>query len=126
MKIQWEKVPERLHSESLKCVICRAMARMFRIAGDFWASRTFCCSLMTIALTMDDDQAFESEAKLLIALSSKKELHNPMSEDEVTFVRQHKDYFLECTSRVIVSVNNCPKKPHNLRRSLRGVNKCGV
>lgn len=126
MKIQWEKVPERLHSESLKCVICRAMARTFRIAWDFRASRTFCYSLMTIALTMDDDQAFESEAKLLIALSSKKELHNPMSEDEVTFVRQHKDYFLECTSRVIVSVNNCPEKQRNLRRRLGGVNKCGV
>lgn len=126
MKMQWEKVPERLHSEVLKCVICHAMARTFRIAGDFRASRTFCCSLMTIALTMEEDEPFESEAKLLKALSCKKELHNPMSEEEVTFVRQHKDYFLECTSRVLNSVNNCPEKPHNLRRRLEGVNKCGV
>jgi len=126
MKMQWEKVPERLHSESLKCVICHAMARTFRIAGDFRASRTFCCSLMTIALTMDENEAFESEVKLLQALSSKKELQNPMSEEEVTFVRQHKDYFIECTSRVLISINNCPKKLHNLRRRLGGVNKCGV
>lgn len=126
MKMQWEKVPERLHSESLKCVICRAMARTFRIAGDFRASRTFCWSLMTIALTMDEDEAFESEAKLLQVLSSKKELHNPMSEEEITFVRQHKDYFIACTSRVLNSVNNCPEKPYNRRRSLGEVNKCGA
>jgi len=126
MKMQWEKVPERIHSESLKCLFCHAMARTLRITGDFRLSRTFCCSLMTIALTMDDDEAFESEAKLLQVLSSKKDLHNPPSEDETTFVRQHKDYFLECTSRVLNSVNNCPEKQHNLRRRLGGVSKCGV
>jgi len=126
MKIQWEKVPERLHSESLKCLFCHTMARTFGIVGDFRASRTFCCSLMTIALTMDNDEAFESEVKLMQALVCKKDLHNPPSDDEVTFIRQHKDYFLECTSRVLNSVNNCPEKPHNRRRSSGEVIKCGV
>ena len=126
MKIQWDKVPERLHSENLKCLFCHAMARTLRIAGDFRASKTFCCSLMVVALTMDDDKAFESEAKLMQALSCKKDLHNPPSDDEVTFIRQHKDYFLECTSRVLNSVKNCPEKPYNRRRSSGEVIKCGV
>jgi len=126
MKIKWEKVPERLHSESLKCLFCYAMAKALRIYGTFRDSRAFCCSLMTIALTMDDDEAFESEVKLMQALICKKDLHNPPSEDELTFIRQHKDYFFECTSRVLNSVKNCPEKPYNRRRSSGEVIKCGV
>ena len=126
MKIQWDKVPERLHSESLKCLLCHAMAKAFPIYGNFRESRAFCCSLMVLALTMDDDEAFESLTKLLQAFSCKQEDYNPTSEDEITFIRQHTEYFFECTSRVLNSVKNCPEKPHNLRRRLGGVNKCGV
>ena len=125
MKIKWDKVPERLHSESLKCLLCHAMAKAFAIYGNFRDSRAFCCSLMVLALTMDDDEAFESEAKLLQAFSC-EEYHNPTSEDEISFIRQHTEYFFECTSRVLNSVNNCPEKPSYQRRSLGGVNKCGV
>jgi len=116
MEIQWDKVPERIHSESLKCLFCGVMARTLQKTNDLKASMTFCCSLMTVALTMDDDGAFESEEKLMKALSCKKDLHNPMSEDEITFVLQHKEYFLECTSRVLKAVRNCPDKPYNQRR----------
>ena len=126
MKMQWDKVPERLHSESLKCLLCHLMEGTLPVAGNFSVNRIVCCSLMAIALTMDDDEAFESVAKLLQALSCKKELHNPPSEEEVTFVRQHKDYFLECASRVLNSVKNCPEKPYNRRRSSGEVIKCGV
>ena len=116
MKIQWDKVPERIHSKSLKCLFCTAMARTLRKTGDFKASWTFCCSLMVVALTMDDDGAFESEERLAQALSYKGDFHDPLSEDETTFVDQHKEYFLECTSRVLKSVRNCPDKPYNRRR----------
>jgi len=116
MKIQWDKVPERIHSESLKCFLCEIMERMLQKTNDYKASKTLCCSLMVFALTMDDDEAFESEAKLRQALSCKKYLHDPMSEDEATFVIQHTEYFFECTSRVLKAVRNCPDKPYNPRR----------
>ena len=117
MKIQWDKVPERIHSESLKCLFCTAMARTLQKTNDLKASWTFCCSLMVVALTMDDDGAFESEAKLLQALNSNMDFHDSLSEDETIFMNQHKEYFLECTSRVLKSVRNCPDKPYNRRRS---------
>ncbi|MBA7602517.1 hypothetical protein ES703_09610 [subsurface metagenome] len=116
MKIQWEKVPERIHSESLKCLFCTAMARTLQRTGDFKTSWTFCCSLMVVALTMDDDEAFKSEAKLMQALRSNVDFHDPLNEDETAFMHQHKEYFLECTSRVLKSVKNCPDKPYNRRR----------
>lgn len=116
MKMQWDKVPERIHSESLKCLFCEVMARVLEKTNDYKASKTLCCSLMVFALTMDNDEAFESEAKLRQALSCKKYLLDPMSEEEVAFVIQHTEYFFECTSRVLKSVKNCPEKPYNRRR----------
>lgn len=113
--MQWDKVPERIHSNSLKCLFCTAMARTLLRTGDVKASWMFCCSLMTIALTMDDDEAFESEAKLMQALTCNRNLHGPLSEDETVFVNQHKEYFIECTSRVLKTVRNCPDKPYNRR-----------
>lgn len=114
MKMQWDKVPERLHSESLKCLLCRVMARILEKTDDnYKVSLTLCCSLMIVVLTMDDDEAFESEAKLRQSLSCKKDLQNPLSEDEAAFVNQHTEYFFECTSRVLKSINNCPDKPYN-------------
>ena len=117
MKIQWDKVPERIHSETLKCLLCHAMARTLQRTDDFKASWTFCCSLMVVALTMDDDGAFESEAELMQALCSNMVFHDPLREDETAFLYQHKEYFLECTSRVLKTIKNCPDKPYNQRRS---------
>jgi len=115
MKIQWDKVPERIHSESLKCFLCNMMQRALQKSNDFNDSVTLCCSLMAFALTMDDNEAFTSEVKLRQALSCKKYLIDPMSEDEIGFVNQHAEYFFECTSRVLKSVRNCPDKPYNRR-----------
>ena len=117
MKIKWDKVPERIHSESLKCLFCSVMARMLRKTNDLNASMTFCCSLMVVALTMDDDAAFRSEERLTQALICNKDFRGSLSEDQTAFLLQHKEYFLECTSRVLKSVRNCPDKPYNQRRS---------
>ena len=117
MEMQWEKVPERLHSESLKCLFCHAMARTLQRTGNFKASWTLCCSLMVVALTMDDDEAFESKAKLMQALRSNMVFHDPLRKEETAFLHQYKEYFVECTSRVLKAVKNCPDKSHNRRRS---------
>lgn len=113
MEMQWDKVPERLHSESMKCLFCHSMAKKLHITNDFRASITYCCSLMLVALTMDDDEAFENEMKLMQALICNS---GPMSEDAVAFLHQHKEYFLECTTRVLETVRNCPDKPYNRKR----------
>jgi len=117
MKILWDKIPERIHSESLKCLLCHTMKKTLQTTGDFRISRIFCHALMIIALTMDDNEAFESEAKLKQALMCNRSFHNPLKEDETVFLHQHKEYFLECTLRVLKSVEACPDKPHNRRRS---------
>jgi len=116
MKIKWDKVPERIHSESLKCLFCGMMARTLQKTNDLKASTTFCCSLMVVALTMDDDGAFESEEKLMKALSCNKDLRGPLNEEQTAFLNQHTEYFFECTSRVLKAVRNCPDKPYNQRR----------
>ena len=116
MEMQWEKVPERIHSDSLKCLFCHAMARTLQRSGNFKASWTFCCSLMVVALTMDDDDAFESEARLMKALCSNMVFHDPLRKEEIAFLSQYKEYFLECTSRVLKTVKHCPDKPCNRRK----------
>lgn len=116
MEMQWDKVPERLHSESLKCLFCQTMERTIEMANNFKTSFVFCCTLMAIALTMADDEDFKSDAILMQSLSCKRGLHSPFNSEETAFVNQHAEYFLECTTRVLEAVRACPDKPHNQRR----------
>lgn len=116
MKMQWDKVPERLHSESLKCLFCHAMARTLRISNNnLTRSLTFCYSLMAMALTTTDDEAFEDEARLAQALTCNKDFPGTLSEEEGVFLDRHRDYFRECTTRVLEAVRACPDKPDNRR-----------
>jgi len=115
MQIQWEKVPDRLDSNALKCLLCAAMATRLEETDDFNRAFAQCCSLMFIALTMNDDaEVFKDRVKLVEAIAELGVGEVP--KDTKKFLQEHHEYILECTERVLKRVRDCPEKEHNKAR----------
>lgn len=111
MKIQWEKLPDRLDSEAVKCLLCTIMGEMLEKSNDMTAALSMCCCVMAPILTMKDDGPFESKEKLAEIIAKRTETLIGLD-----FIKQNTAYVYTCVKRVLDRVKACPDKTHNKAR----------
>ena len=111
MEINWEKLPERLHSEALKCLLCNIMRRYAKDPQGAFDGFINCHVYMTEALTTDDNEAFTEDAETLLKSLSKRfdRRLDEASKAEVTaFLETHHEYIRDRTKEVLERATECP------------------
>ena len=110
MKMQWEKLPDRLYSESLKCLMCNIMRRYIKEEGAMLAL-SHCCAYMTRALTIEDDKAFTEDAETLMkSLDGWLDTRAPKCPPELeAFLETHAEYIKDRTREVLDRAKACPE-----------------
>jgi len=110
MEINWEKLPERLHSESLKCLMCSIMKRYARESTAI-EGFVHCGVYMSHALATDDDKAFTKDAKFLKESLDKclfQKLTEPFKEEVSAYLEANHAYIRERVKEVLERATECP------------------
>ena len=110
MEINWEKLPERLHSESLKCLMCSIMKRYARESTTI-EGFIHCCAYMTEALTTDNDEAFTKDGAFLLEsfhTRLDKKTDKPIREEIDSLLAKHHEYIRERVKEVLERATECP------------------
>ena len=111
MEIKWEKLPERLYSESLKCLMCNIMKKY---AKESTAIEGFvhCTVYMSHALATDDDEAFTKDGAFLMKSLDKylyQKLSKPLAEEVEAYLKANHEYIEERVKEVLERATECPE-----------------
>jgi len=110
MDIKWEKLPERLYSEALKCLMCNIMKKY---AKESTAIEGFihCGVYMSYALATDNDEAFTKDAKFLLKNLDKylfQKLDDPTRKEVDAYLKANHEYIRERVKEVLERATKCP------------------
>ena len=111
MEIKWEKLPERLHSESLKCLMCNIMkqhAKESTVIEGFM----HCTVYMSYALATDNDEAFTKDAKFLLkGLDGYlyRDITDPLKVEIEAYLKANHDYIRDRTKEILERATECPE-----------------
>jgi len=112
MEIKWEKLPERLHSESLKCLLCNVMKKYARNAQGVLEGFAHCCVYMTQALVTDDDEAFTKDGETLMKSLDVwlgKRAEGESRAEVGSFLDKHHEYIRDRVKEVLCRATKCPE-----------------
>lgn len=115
MKMQWEKLPERLQSEALKCLMCNIMRKY---ANKLQLKEGFadCCAYMTRALTMEDDAAFAGDVETLLNHIEETLDQPTVPADLDAFLEVHAEYIKDRVKDLLSRATECPDFKDKLKR----------
>jgi len=104
-RIIWDKVPDRLQSDALKCIICRTATVDTPKHGREHAL-AHCCTHLMMALLLEDDEPFEDLDKLDAAI------HRPdsagLTPEEHKHVRYWMGWIIDRVHEMLKSAVKCP------------------
>ena len=112
MEIKWEKLPERLYSESLKCLLCNVMKKYAKSSQGALEGFVHCCVYMTRALVIDDDEAFTKDEETLLRSLEEwlDEKTDGTTKTEVkSFLETYHEYIRERVKEVLERALECPE-----------------
>jgi len=111
MEIKWEKLPERLYSEALKCLLCNIMKQYAKSPSGALEGFIHCTSYMSYVLATDNDEAFTKDAKFLLESLDKylfQDISEPIKEEIEAYLRTNHEYIRDRTKEVLERATECP------------------
>lgn len=112
MDIKWEKLPERLYSEALKCLLCNIMRKYAKSPSGALEGLVHCSVYMSRALTTDDDEAFTKDGETLMKSLDEylfQELNEPIKKEVESFLKANHDYIRDRVKEVLERATECPE-----------------
>ena len=112
MEIKWEKLPERLYSESLKCLLCNVMRKFAKSPSGALEGLVHCTTYMSYALATDNDEAFTKDGEFLMESLDKylfQKVDETVGAEIEAYLKANHEYIRDRTKEVLDRATKCPE-----------------
>ena len=112
MQIKWERLPERLYSEALKCLLCNVMKKHAKSPSGALEGFVHCTTYMSYALATEDDEAFTKDPETLLKSLDEYlfgELTKPLRKEIDAYLKTNHEYIRDRTREILERATECPE-----------------